>query len=69
MFVPPKKEKKNNFPADVGHFLITEIQSTDFKNENLITKIRRNKAEKPYLAKKIFQNMFKQTKPSNKMRT
>ena len=35
------------------HFLRTEIDSTDFKNETLTTKIRRNKAEKPYLKKNI----------------
>ena len=34
------------------HFLRTEIDSTDFKNETLTTKIRRNKAEKPYFFKK-----------------
>ena len=50
------------------HFLRTEIDSTDFKNETLTTKIRRNKAEKPYLKKKIFQKILKQTKPSNKIK-
>ena len=44
--------QKNNIPADAGHFLRTEIDSIDFKNENLTTKIRRNKAEKPHLKKK-----------------
>ena len=34
------------------HFLRTETDSTDFKNETLTTKIRRNKAEKPYFLKK-----------------
>ena len=49
MFVPPKNDtEKNNIPADAGHFLRTEIDSIDLKNENLTTKIRRNKAEKPY---------------------
>ena len=33
MFVPPKNEKnKNNIPDDAGHFLRTEIHSTDFEN-------------------------------------
>ena len=47
MFVPPKNKtkKKNNIPADAGHFLRTEI---DFKNGKLTTKLRRNKAKKPY---------------------
>ena len=46
------------------HFLRTEIDSTDFKNENLTTKIRRNKAEKPYLKKKILQKILKPYKYS-----
>ena len=61
--------KKSNIPADAGHFLRTEIDSTDFKNENLTTKVRRNKVEKLYFLKKIFQKIFKQTKPSNKIST
>ena len=49
MFVPSKnKRKKSNIPADAGHFLRTEIEGTDFKNENLTAKIRRNKEEKPF---------------------
>ena len=44
--------QKNNIAADTGHFLRTEIDSTDFKNENLLTNIKRNKAEKPYFLKK-----------------
>ena len=60
-------KKKNNIPADSGNFLRTEIDSTDFKNENLTTKIRRNKAENSYFLKKLFQNILKQTKPSNKI--
>ena len=43
--------QRNNIPEDAGHFLRTEIDSIDFKNENLTTKIRRNKAEKPYFLK------------------
>ena len=65
MFVPPKNKtkKKNNIPADAGHFLRTEIDSIDFKNESLTTKIRRNKAEKPYIfLKKIFQKILKPCK-------
>ena len=51
MYIPPKKETTNNIPADAVHFLRTEIDSTDFKNENLTTKIRRNKSTNPYLKK------------------
>ena len=44
MFLPSKhKRKKNNIPAGTGYFLSTSIDSRDFKNENLTTKIRKNK--------------------------
>ena len=63
-------DKKKYIPADAGHFLRTEFDSTDFENENLPAKIRRKKAEKPYLFKKnILKKMLKQTKPSNKIST
>ena len=42
-------KQKNNIPADGGQFLRKEIGATVFKNENLTTKIRRQKAEKPYI--------------------
>ena len=61
--------QKNNIPADAGPVLRTEIDWKDFKNVNLITKIRRNKAVKSCFFKKTFQNILKQTKPSNKIRT
>ena len=48
MYKPPKKGTTNNIPPDAQHFLRTEIDSTDFKNENLTTKIRGNKATNPY---------------------
>ena len=56
--------KKNNIPGD---FLRREIDSTDFKNEKLTTKIRRNKGGRPYFLKNIFENILKQTRPSNKI--
>ena len=60
MFVPSNnKRKKNNIPPDAGHLLRTEIEWTDFKNENLTAKIRRNKEEKPFFLKKFFQKIFK----------
>ena len=46
IFVPPKKEDKNNIPGDAGHFVRTEIDSTDFKIENLASKIRKSKKTK-----------------------
>ena len=63
------RQKEDNIPGDGGHFLRKEIDSTDPKNDNLTTKIRRNKAEKSCFFKKIFQNILKQTKPSNKIST
>ena len=53
IFVPPKKEDSNRIPGDAGHFIRTEIENTDFKNENLVTKEIRNKSvKKPYLKTK-----------------
>ena len=46
IFVPPKKEDKNNIPGDAGHFVRTEIDSTDFKKENLASKTRKSKKTK-----------------------
>ena len=60
------RQKRDNIPADAGHFLRKEIDSTDPKNENLTTNIRRKKADKPCFFFKIFQNILKQTKNSNK---
>ena len=48
MFVPPKNDKKNNIPADAGHFLSTEIEETDFKDEHLTTKIKKTR-QKNYI--------------------
>ena len=42
IFVPPKKKTENKIPGDAGHFIRTEIENTDFKNENLVTKKTRN---------------------------
>ena len=61
--------QKKYIPADAGHFSRTESDSTDFKNENLTSKIRRSKTEKRYIFKKIFQKIMKQTKPSTKNST
>ena len=38
MFVPPKNEAKKYLPADAGHVLSADIDSTDFENENLVQK-------------------------------
>ena len=62
-------KQKNKIPTDAGHFLRAEIDSIDFKNEKLTTKIRKKQEEKPYFFKKIFQKILKQTKSSNKIST
>ena len=49
IFVPPKKVEINKIPGYAAHFIRPEIDSTDLKKENLVTKIRRNKnIRKPY---------------------
>ena len=47
IFVPPKKEETNEIPGDAGCFIRAEIDSTDFKKENLASKLRKNKTRKP----------------------
>ena len=69
LYVQKIIEKKKNIPEDAGHFLSAEIDSTDFRNKNLTAKIGRNKEEKPYLFKKNFQKIFKQTKSLDKEST
>ena len=61
--------RKKNIPAGDGRFWRKKIDSRHFKNENLTTTIRRNKARKPYFLKEIFQKILKETKPSNKIST
>ena len=48
-----KIREKKNIPSGAGRFLRKEIDSTDFENENLTTKIRRNKEAKLYFFKKF----------------
>ena len=56
MFVPPKNETDNS-----KHFIVkTEIDSTDFKKENLASKVRKDKTKKqPYFYKEKTQDMPK----------
>ena len=55
MFVPSlNKRIKNNISADTGYFLRTEIDSRDFKNEHLTTKIGRNKEQNNHIFWKEF---------------
>ena len=55
-FYLQKKRKRKQYSKDDGHFLRTEIDSTEFTNETLTTK-------------NIFQNILKKTKQSNKTST
>ena len=43
--------EKKYIPSDAGRFLRKEIDSTDFANKNLTTKIRRNKEAQLYFLK------------------
>ena len=47
MFIPPKKDKKNRYVLIKTHFIRTEIDLTDCKKENLISKVK-----KPYIYEK-----------------
>ena len=58
MFIPPKKETANEIPGYAGHFIRTEIHSTDFKKENLASKIRKTKTRKPYVSKEKTKEML-----------
>ena len=44
--------QKNNISPDAGHFLRTEIDSTDFKNENLTIKEKEGTRQKNHIFKK-----------------
>ena len=57
--------QKNNIPAYAGHFLSTEIDSTDFKNENSTTKTRQ---KNHIFLKRIFEKILKKTRPSTKIK-
>ena len=48
IFVPLKKEMTNKIADEAAHFIRTEIDSTDFKKENLTSKIRKDETKKPY---------------------
>ena len=68
IFIPPKREPANNIPEDAAHFIKTEIDSTDFKKENLASKVKKKKKKKKpenrtfQLKKMICQKILKQSK-------
>ena len=43
IFIPPKKEKINSIPADAGHFIRSETDSTDFKKRKSRIKKKKRK--------------------------
>ena len=45
MFVSPKGVRQNEIPHDAGHFVHTEIESTDFKKSNLASKMLSDKKQ------------------------
>ena len=53
IFVPPKKETTNKIPEYAGHFIRTEIENTDFKNENLASRTKTKSVRKPYQKPKL----------------
>ena len=61
MFVPPKKEEANEIPGDAEHFTRTEIDLTNFKKENLASKVRKTKKLKK--KHKMCQKILKLLKP------
>ena len=62
IFILPKIEATNNIPAYAAHFIRTEIDSTDFKKENLASKVKKNKTKKPYISfKNETADMLKET--------
>lgn len=50
---PSKKVESNKISGDSGHFIRAEIENTDFKKENLSSKIRTKSNRKPYQKPKI----------------
>ena len=71
IFVPPKKEVTNEIPGDAGHFIRTEIDSTDFNKEKLASKARKIKLENHTFLKKkqkTCQRIMKLLKPSRRHR-
>ena len=59
IFIPPKKEKTSNIIPDSAHFIRSEIDLTDFKKENLASKVRKKKIKKPYLNIKKWRPKWK----------
>ena len=57
MFIPPKKHKN-----DTAHFIRTEIDSTDFKKENLTSKVKKDSSRKQYIYKKETPKNFEPNK-------
>ena len=48
IYIPPKKTNDINIPADTGHFIRSEIDSTDLKKSNLAANIKAKKIVDKY---------------------
>ena len=69
IFVQPKKEATNKIPDDVGHFIRTKIDSTDFKKKNLTSKIRKDKTKQPYFYKEKKQEAPKDSETTETIKS
>ena len=65
IFVPPKTIEKNNIPTDSAHFVRFEIDSTDFKKENLVTKKKKTKDKKTIFKYKKMETRSKRWNKRN----
>ena len=64
IFIPPKKEKTNNIIPDSAHFIRSERDLTDFKKENLASKVRKKIKNKKTIFK--YKRMETKSKRWNK---
>ena len=55
MYVPPKETEANKIPGDAAHFIRTEIDSTDFKKTNLVSKMKNQKMPKLLILQKLLK--------------
>ena len=63
--MPPKKESTDG----LGHFIRTEIDSTDFKKENLVSKVRKNKTRKLYISTTKIEDVPKDSETADTIKT
>ena len=59
IFIPPKKMDTNKIPADAEQIIRTEIENTDFKKENLTSKMKTKNVKKPYRKPTVDKNRWR----------